>query len=137
EDTGFFIHELKNFPGPYAAFIEKTIGNPGIHRLMAKVAQRSAEFRTAIAFIQPGFPGHVVEAKVTGKITETIRQGTSGEGWGYDPIFIPDNHNQTYAEMGREQKNRCSHRYNAFKLFANWYKIQFLKSEKESNYSSK
>ena len=132
EDTGFFIHELNDFPGPYAAFIEKTIGNPGIHRLMTNVTQRSAEFRTAIAFIQPGFLGHVVEGKVNGKISDTIRHGTFGEGWGYDPIFIPDGYNQTYAEMGRAQKNCCSHRYNAFKLFANWYQTQFLKSEKVS-----
>lgn len=121
EDTGFYIHTLNGFPGPYAAFIENTIGNEGVLRLLAGITERSAEFRTAIAFIQPGHPGHVVESKVIGTISDSIRYGSKGEGWGYDPIFIPSGYQLTYAEMGREQKNTCSHRALAFNMFAEWY----------------
>jgi XTP/dITP diphosphohydrolase len=130
EDTGFFIYELKGFPGPYAAFIENTIGNSGVLKLMKGLTDRSADFRTAIAFIQPGFHGHVVESQVLGEITEKIRHGGSGSGWGYDPIFIPQDYTQTYAEMGREQKNRCSHRSLALQLFANWYSTSFQQQMK-------
>ncbi|MHA1713414.1 MAG: RdgB/HAM1 family non-canonical purine NTP pyrophosphatase [Candidatus Ranarchaeia archaeon] len=121
EDTGLYIEELKGFPGPYAAYVENTIGNSGIIKIMKNIVNRKAEFRTAVAFIQPDHAGHVVEGRVSGRITESIRHGTRNSGWGYDPIFVPDGAEETYAEMGQKQKNLCSHRHHAFTLFAEWY----------------
>ena len=56
------------------------------------------------------------ESKVVGTISKNIQ----GEGWGYDPIFIPENQNKTYAELA--DKNKISHRYESLKKFANWFK---------------
>ncbi|MEM3002120.1 MAG: non-canonical purine NTP pyrophosphatase, partial [Candidatus Nitrosocaldus sp.] len=53
--------------------------------------------------------------KVDGMIAESIR----GNGWGYDPIFIPKGNSRTYAEMG-DEKNRVSHRRLALERFAGW-----------------
>jgi XTP/dITP diphosphohydrolase len=121
EDTGLYIQALKGFPGAYAAYVEETIGNPGIIRLLKNSNNRSAFFQTAIAYIHTENMIHVIDAKVPGTITLTIRQNPETPGWGYDPIFIPDGYTQTFAEMGPTQKNRCSHRHKAFKLFSQWY----------------
>ncbi|MEM4387556.1 MAG: non-canonical purine NTP pyrophosphatase, partial [Candidatus Nitrosocaldus sp.] len=56
--------------------------------------------------------------KVDGIIAESIR----GNGWGYDPIFIPKGSSRTYAEMGDDEKNRVSHRRLAVEQFAAWLK---------------
>ncbi|KAF5434506.1 XTP/dITP diphosphohydrolase, partial [Candidatus Methanophagaceae archaeon] len=53
EDSGMFIHALKGFPGPYSAFVSKSIGNDGILKLMAgkKGAERRVTFKTVVAFL--------------------------------------------------------------------------------------
>ena len=55
------------------------------------------------------------KANVKGKISKNPR----GKGWGYDPIFIPDGKNETYAMI--RNKNEISHRYKALKKFSNWF----------------
>jgi XTP/dITP diphosphohydrolase len=52
---------------------------------------------------------------VAGTISKNIQDG----GWGYDPIFIPEKQNKTYAEL--TNKNKLSHRYESLKKFANWF----------------
>lgn len=67
---------------------------------------RSAQFRTVIALIRDG-EEQIFDGIVKGKIT-TERHGA--EGFGYDPIFQPDEHTATFAEMSAEEKNHISHR---------------------------
>jgi len=55
------------------------------------------------------------ESSVAGTISKNIQDG----GWGYDPIFIPEIQNNTYAEL--TNKNKLSHRYESLKKFANWF----------------
>ena len=62
---------------------------------------------------------HSFEGKLSGKLTFP---GRGTEGFGYDPIFIPEGYNQTYAEIGNKVKNTISHRAIAFKQFINWIK---------------
>ena len=57
----------------------------------------------------------IFESTVNGKISDKPR----GDGWGYDPIFIPENQNQTYAELA--DKNKISHRYESLSKFASWF----------------
>lgn len=113
EDDGLFIDSLGGFPGPYSSYVFKTIGNVGIINLVKK--KRSADFVSVIAFCDLHKKPMLFEGKTKGKISTKPR----GKGWGYDPIFIPDGKNKTYAEMS--QKNMISHRYNALKKFAKWY----------------
>ena len=112
EDDGLFIDSLGGFPGPYSSYVFKTIGNDGILNLLTR--NRKAKFVSVIAYcdntIQKSF-----EAKLDGKISTAQK----GKGWGYDPIFLPENAKKTFAEY--DKKNNMSHRFKALKKFSNWY----------------
>lgn len=115
EDDGLFIDALKGFPGQYSSHAFKTIGNDGILKLVAGSANRSASFRSLIAFYN-GKSLSISEGRVDGNISEKITEG----GWGYDPIFIPAGTNLTFAQL-KERKNEYSHRKKALDNFARWY----------------
>jgi XTP/dITP diphosphohydrolase len=112
EDDGLFIDALGGFPGQYSSHAFKTIGNEGILKLMAGSADRSASFRSLIAFYD-GKSLSVSEGKVNGAISDKITEG----GWGYDPIFIPAGTDLTFGQLG-ERKNEYSHRKAALEEFA-------------------
>ena len=112
EDDGLFIDSLNGFPGPYSSFIFKTIGNNGILELVGP--NRNAKFVSVIAYFD-GKNIEIFESSINGTISEQPR----GDGWGYDPIFIPENQNQTYAEL--IDKNQISHRYESLSKFASWF----------------
>jgi len=124
EDAGLFIDALKGFPGPYAAYVYKTIGNAGLLKLMSNLLSRDATFRSAIAYCDND-SGAVscFEGEAKGKITTSQHKGESS-AFGFDPIFQPEGANKTFAEMTLEQKNRYSHRAKAINKFAEWYKEQ-------------
>jgi XTP/dITP diphosphohydrolase len=120
EDAGLFIDSLKGFPGPYSSYVYQTLGNDGLLRLLEGDKIRQAEFRSIIAY---GSPSSGLQSAKTflgvarGKIT--TRQ--KGSGFGFDPIFLPDNEVKTFGEMSVKEKNRHSHRSKSLKKFANWY----------------
>jgi len=117
EDSGLFIHALNGFPGPFSAFVFRTIGNEGILSLMAgkRSEERRATFKTAIAFCQSASAEpRIFRGAVEGRIADSAR----GEGgFGFDPIF--EYRGTTFAEMSTEEKNRVSHRGRAFREFLN------------------
>ena len=113
EDDGLFINSLNGFPGPYSSFVFKTIGIEGILRLIK--SERKATFQSVIAYCEKKQDIVLFNATVRGKISLKPR----GKKWGYDPIFIPEGQNKTYAQL--HHKNSVSHRYLALKKFANWY----------------
>lgn len=112
EDAGLFVDALAGFPGPYSSYVFKTIGNDGILNLVKD--NRKAKFVSIVTFCN----GTVLQSFV-GKLGGTISQSKQGDGWGYDPIFIPKNLEKTFAKI--DNKNTLSHRYKALKKFANWY----------------
>lgn len=118
EDDGLFIDSLCGFPGPYSSYVFKTIGNKGILKLLKK--NRKAKFISIISY-HDNKNNKSFEAKIDG----TISKSQNGIGWGYDPIFIPKNFSQTFAQLNN--KNDLSHRYKALKKFSNWY-LNKLKS---------
>jgi XTP/dITP diphosphohydrolase len=122
EDAGLFIEALNGFPGPYAAYVYKVIGNKGILKLMEKVENRKAKFQSVIAYCSSKLePPLCFKGEVAGIITKEERRGSSG--FGFDPIFEPlDSGGKTFAEMTVEEKNRYSHRAEALRKFAEWYK---------------
>jgi len=113
EDDGLFIESLSGFPGPYSSYIFNTIGNNGILKLMGD--NRDAQFVAIIAFCDSSNEPTLFESRVAGTISKNIQDG----GWGYDPIFIPEKQNKTYAEL--TNKNKLSHRYESLKKFAIWF----------------
>jgi len=119
EDDGLFIDSLSGFPGPFSAYVFKTIGNSGILDLLNRPGiERSAQFRSVIAFCDSNKEPILFESNIAGKISLS-KEGT---GWGYDPIFIPRIGKfveLTFAQL--DDKNKLSHRYEALKKFANWF----------------
>ena len=106
EDSGLFIKQLNGFPGPYSAYIFKTISLKGILTLMQHVNNREAYFQSSIA-LKINDCKKIFTEQVKGKISRNI----SEKGWGYDPIFIPKCDGiHSFGDLG-SKKNSISHRY--------------------------
>ena len=115
EDTALYINSLNRFPGAFITWVERTIGNKGLLKLLEDKEFRFAQARSVIAYCD-GKELQVFVGVVKGKITEEERGG----GWGFDPIFIPADYKQTYGEMGERKKNEISHRRKAIEKFKKW-----------------
>jgi len=124
EDAGLFVDALRGFPGPYAAYAYKTIGNAGLLKLMENVEDRKAIFQSVIAYCDGHSAPVCFEGEATGKIAKEERRGNGTSGFGFDPIFQPAGSEKTFAEMTVEEKNGFSHRAKAVRKFAEWYKKQ-------------
>jgi XTP/dITP diphosphohydrolase len=121
EDAGLFVDVLNGFPGPYSAYVYKTVGNAGLLKLMGKVAYRKAAFKSATVYCDGRGAPVCFEGEAAGKIISEERMGDGKSGFGFDPIFQPDGSAKTFAEMDIEEKNGFSHRANAVRKFAEWY----------------
>lgn len=114
EDTGLEVTALNGAPGVHTARYAGPGRDPDdnirllLHELEGK-ADRSARFRTLIA-LTTGEGEVLLEGICTGRIA-TAKQGVGG--FGYDPVFIPDGYEATFAELGEEVKNKVSHRAKA------------------------
>ncbi|GEO03107.1 non-canonical purine NTP pyrophosphatase [Adhaeribacter aerolatus] len=123
DDTGLEVTALNNEPGVYSARYAGSQRNnlDNMQLLLENLAgkpNRRAQFRTSITLILDGRV-HQFNGIVLGTIAET----PDGEkGFGYDPIFIPDGFNQTFAQMRAEQKNSISHRGRALQELATFLK---------------
>lgn len=110
DDSGLEVAALQNEPGVFSARYSGTRDmEVNIDLLLSRLGDnmnRSARFRTVISLRLNG-EHHLFEGTINGIITNE-RMGV--EGFGYDPIFIPDGYNKTFAEMAPEEKNSISHR---------------------------
>jgi len=124
EDAGLFIDALNDFPGPYAAYVYKTISNRGILKLMEDLKNRKAQFQSVIAYSDENNTSTPIffygESK--GIITMRERFEQNKSGFGFDPIFQPQGSEKTFSEMTLKEKNVCSHRALAVRKFAEWYR---------------
>ena len=115
DDTGLEVAALGGGPGVHTAryaFPDRHDPEANTQKLLSELAgkdDRSARFRTVIALIEGGAE-RLFEGVVDGVITEEKR-GT--EGFGYDPVFSPEDTGKTFAELGAEVKNSISHRARA------------------------
>lgn len=114
DDTGLEVEALNGAPGVRSARYA-TEGHDfaaNNRKLLSELEgkdNRRARFRTVISLIQGG-----VERQVEGIVEGVIATEESGnEGFGYDPLFIPDGHTRTFADMSAEEKNAISHRARA------------------------
>ncbi len=125
EDAGLFVDALKGYPGPYAAYVYKTVGNAGLLKVMENVENRKATFKSAIAYLDGEVKEPVVfEGESQGEITVAERKKRGKSAFGFDPVFAPQGSRKTFAEMTIEEKNGFSHRAKALRQFAEWYKKQ-------------
>lgn len=124
DDSGLEVDALNGEPGVYSARysgsrdMEKNIDL--VLEKLGDSSNRNARFKTVISLYLNG-EQHFFEGTVEGNII-TNRIGT--EGFGYDPIFIPEGYTQTFAEMSMLEKNKISHRAKAIAKL-----VDFLKSE--------
>lgn len=115
DDTGLEVEALGGAPGVHTAryaYPDRHDPVANTRKLLAELEgsdNRRAAFRTAIALIQDG-KEHLFEGRVDGLIA-TEERGT--EGFGYDPVFIPEDTGKTFAELGIDVKNQISHRARA------------------------
>ena len=117
EDAGIFISHYDGFPGPYSSYVLKRLNNSGILKLMEGIADRSAQYLSAVAYRDENGV-RIFRGTVEGIIADSIR---GRNGFGYDPIFIPkEGDGRTFGEMSDIEKNRISHRARAFQALAEW-----------------
>ena len=122
DDTGLEVEALGGAPGVYSARYAGGEGHDSeanMKKLLSELEgkdNRKARFRTVIALIIDG-KVTTFDGIVNGTITHEKR---GGEGFGYDPIFMPEGHNQTFAELGVDIKNHISHRAKAVQKLADY-----------------
>ena len=121
DDTGLEVEALGGAPGVHSARYA-TDGHDfaANNRLLLKnlegVENRRARFRTVISLILNG-EEHLFEGRVEGRILD---RETGHEGFGFDPLFVPDGCERSFAEMSAEEKNAVSHRGRAVRKLAAW-----------------
>lgn len=106
EDTGIFFDDWGGFPGPFAKHLIDTMTYDKVAELLGPTRRIHWRVKTGYKDQDRLFIG-------TGEITGRMAPKRQGESWGFDPFFIPDGYNQTYAEMGPEEKHRISARAQA------------------------
>jgi XTP/dITP diphosphohydrolase len=111
DDTGLEVEALGGEPGVYSARYagDACRADDNMEKLLTEMRDlenRNARFRTVIALLCDG-ERHLFEGVIRGSIT---RKKRGSDGFGYDPLFLPEGYNQTFAELGNEVKNRISHR---------------------------
>ena len=111
DDTGLEIEALHGAPGVYSARYAGPACSfeDNMRKVLSQmkgISNRKAQFKTVIALILDN-KEYLFEGSVSGTILEK-KSGT--QGFGYDPIFLPDGYNESFAEMSAELKNRISHR---------------------------
>lgn len=124
EDAGLFIDVLSGFPGPYSAYVYKTIHNSGVLKLMENLKERHAKFQSVIAYCDEKTPCNPMcfYGESNGEITTTEHKEQGKSGFGFDPIFQPKGSDKTFAEMTIAEKNGYSHRAMAIRKFADWFR---------------
>jgi non-canonical purine NTP pyrophosphatase (RdgB/HAM1 family) len=123
DDSGLFVDNLNGEPGVFSS----RYGKDDVHRIARVLQQletktnRRASFKAVFVYYY-GFDRYeTFEGICLGTIAEHAR---GEKGFGYDPIFIPDGHTKTFAELGSEVKNTISHRARALAKFKAYIKIK-------------
>jgi XTP/dITP diphosphohydrolase len=121
DDSGIEVEALDNAPGVYTADWAETPDGRDFMLAMTKTHDKlqdvsaaqpwRARFRATLVLAWPDGHEEIFEGKVNGTLVWPVRGAL---GHGYDPMFVPDGYDQTFAEMSFEQKNTISHRADAF-----------------------
>ena len=119
DDSGFIVEEMESFPGIKTARVANEMGGEQqvVNYIFSKNPKKQkidATFHCSLSLV-----GYKIDQVVTGKVVGSIISSKKGnDGFGYDPFFIPQNSNKTFAEMGLKEKMFLSHRFEAFKTLS-------------------
>jgi XTP/dITP diphosphohydrolase len=122
DDSGLEVDALNGAPGVWSSSYggvegDHTRNNARLLREMAGKTDRAARFRCTMVLAQGGKELAYFTGAVEGRI---IGESRGAEGFGYDPLFIPDGHERTFAELGEDVKNTLSHRARALAQVLEW-----------------
>ena len=125
DDTGLEVEVLNRDPGVLSARYagNQNIAIDNIKKLLRKLKNhdnRKAQFRTVIALIYDRNE-YFFEGIIKGKI---IGEAKGNNGFGYDPIFQPENYFLSFAQLDKEEKNKISHRAKAFRKLINFLRVK-------------
>ena len=121
DDSGLCVDALNGAPGVYSArYAPNRDFDKGIDKLLAEMADsedksRKAHFSCVVSLAYPDGKYELFEGRVSGKIAYEKMPGEYG--FGYDPVFIPDGYDCSFAQMSKAEKNRISHRGRAMQKF--------------------
>ena len=128
DDSGLVVPSLNGLPGVKSARyasdsmpVDHQANNDKLLRALYNESDRSAYFISVVCLKLPNQTELYFEGRVTGRIADSP-QGDMG--FGYDPIFIPDGHTQTFAELGPAVKNQISHRARALNQMSAFLRSQ-------------
>lgn len=129
DDTGLEIEVLKGLPGVHSARFAGEDKNSDANiekvlKMMGNAENRRARFRTVIALIYNNSE-YLFDGIVNGTI---IQEKRGSGGFGYDPVFVPEGHERTFAEMTLYEKNKISHRARAFEKLR-YFLVQCLETD--------
>ena len=124
DDSGLCVDELGGAPGVESAYYAGPQGDgaANLAKLVATMrgvpdARRGAQFACVLLLSGPGGAEHIFEGRCAGRLRHEPR---GGAGFGYDPLFVPDGHEASFAELGDAAKNTLSHRARAWAKLAEW-----------------
>ena len=117
DDSGLEVDALGGAPGVWSSSFGGEEGNHALNnarllREMKGKANRRARFRCTMVLARDGSEQATFSGTVEGRLVESLH---GAGGFGYDPLFVPDGHEQTFAELGDEMKNSLSHRARALR----------------------
>jgi XTP/dITP diphosphohydrolase len=124
DDSGICVDALHGGPGVESAYYAGPQGDGAAN--LAKIIEtlrdvpderRGAHFVCVLLAVGPGGAEQVFEGRCDGRL---LRAPRGGAGFGYDPVFVPAEHTQSFAELGDEVKNTISHRARAWLKLAEW-----------------
>ena len=123
DDTGLEVEALDGAPGVFSARYAGDGHNSeaNMQKLLQNlqgVENRKAQFRTVICLILDG-KQHLFEGICKGEI---IKEKRGSAGFGYDPIFVPEGYNESFAQLGNAVKNKISHRAKAVEMLCKYLK---------------
>ena len=124
DDSGVCVDALDGAPGVESAYFAgpQHDSAANLNKLVevmrdVPVGQRGASFNCVLVLLGPEGVEHVCEGRCTGAL---CREPVGGAGFGYDPIFVPDGFDRTYAQLSEAEKNQISHRGRAWSILAEW-----------------
>ena len=118
DDTALHFNALNGLPGAYIRAFTDALTPANIAKLLHGFDDKSARVVCSIGYCAgPDAEPVVFDGECPGTIVSEPR---GGHGFGFDPIFLPDGYNETYAEMSDELKAQISHRARALKMFKEW-----------------
>lgn len=128
DDSGLCVEALDGAPGVESAYYAGPAGDgaANLAKLVATMrdvpdSRRTAQFRCVLLLIGPDGAEQVFDGRCPGRL---LREPRGGGGFGYDPVFVPDGYDQSYAELGDAVKNQISHRARAWAKLAEWIRAR-------------